>query len=138
MMNLREQARLRGTGPQAACHWSGEGGLPVPAVRVNARTVLIAPDTVAASAVPGGSAGRRGCRRRTERLTRAGRSKTPLLADRAPVTVAAERRDRLGRVNTGLAGAALAAHGRPAARNQTPNTMRRAAHDASLSTPGAA
>jgi hypothetical protein len=107
-------------------------------VRVNARAGLIAPDTVPASAVPGGPAGRRGCYRKTERLTWAGRSKTRLLADWAAITVTVvENRDRPGRVNTGLAGAALAAHGRPAARNQKPNTLRRAAHDAAPSTLGA-
>ena len=69
-VNLSEWARLQGTGPQTACRWSGDGGLPVAAVLVNARTVLVAPDAVLASAVPGGPAGSRGCHLMTRRLTR--------------------------------------------------------------------
>jgi putative resolvase len=44
-VNLTEWARLRGVHPQTAYRWFREGSLPVPAVRVNPRTVLVNPDT---------------------------------------------------------------------------------------------
>jgi hypothetical protein len=138
IVNLTERARLPSSGLQAACCGFGDGGLAVPAVRVDARAVLIAPDAVLASAVPGGPACRRGCHSRTGRLTRAGRSKTRLLADRAAVTVVAERRDRPGRVYTGQAGAALAAHGRRPGRDRAANALQCAARDVAPSRPGAA
>jgi putative resolvase len=138
VVNLTERARLRGTDRQTGYCWFGDGWLPVPAVRVDARTVLIAPDAVLALVVQGGPAGRRGCHRMTRRLTRAGRSKTRLLADRVPVTVVAERQDRPGRLNTGLAGAALAAHGRRLGRDRAANALRCAARHAGPSRPGAA
>lgn len=45
-----EWARLQGVHPQTAYRWFGEGTLPVPAVRVNSRSVLVSPD--AAAGVP--------------------------------------------------------------------------------------
>ena len=42
-MNLTEWARGQGVHPQTAYRWFREGTLPVPAVRVNARTVLVSP-----------------------------------------------------------------------------------------------
>jgi putative resolvase len=45
---------LQGVHPQTAYRWFREGTLPVPAVRVNSRSVLVAPDAVIASAAAGG------------------------------------------------------------------------------------
>jgi putative resolvase len=42
-VNLTEWARRQGIHPQTAYRWFREGTLPVPAVRVNQRTVLVAP-----------------------------------------------------------------------------------------------
>ena len=53
-MNLTEWARLQGVHPQTAYRWFREGTLPVPAVRVNSRSVLVAPDAVTAAAGEGG------------------------------------------------------------------------------------
>jgi putative resolvase len=44
---------LQGIHPQAAYRWFREGTLPVPAVRVNSRSVLVAPDAVTAPAQGG-------------------------------------------------------------------------------------
>ena len=52
-VNLTEWARLQGIHPQTAYRWFREGTLPVPAVRVNARSVLVAPDAVTAPAQGG-------------------------------------------------------------------------------------
>jgi len=49
-VNLAEWARVQGIRPQMACRWFGEGTLPVPAVRVNQRTVLVSPDVPAGPA----------------------------------------------------------------------------------------
>ena len=43
-MNLAEWARLQGVHPQTAYRWFRDGTLPVPAVRVNSRSVLVAPE----------------------------------------------------------------------------------------------
>jgi putative resolvase len=53
-VNLTEWARLQGIHPQTAYRWFREGTLPVPAVRVNSRSVLVAPDTALAAAGDGG------------------------------------------------------------------------------------
>jgi putative resolvase len=45
---------LQGIHPQTAYRWFREGTLPVPAVRVNSRSVLVAPDAVTAAAGDGG------------------------------------------------------------------------------------
>lgn len=142
-MNLTDWARLQGVHPQTACRWFREDRLPVPAVRVNARTVLVAPGAALAPAAEGGLGlyARVSSRdqkadlgRQVARLTgwaaQAGgmvvrveaevgsgmngaRSKARrLLADPAVAAVVVEHRDRLGRVNTELIEAALAAHGR--------------------------
>jgi len=52
-VNLTEWARAQGVHPQTAYRWFREAMLPVPAVRVNERTVLVSPDAPAGS----GSAG---------------------------------------------------------------------------------
>jgi putative resolvase len=45
---------LQGVHPQTAYRWFREGTLPVPAVRVNSRSVLVVPDAVTAAAGEGG------------------------------------------------------------------------------------
>ena len=50
-MNLTEWARAQGIHPQTAYRWFHAGTLPVPAVRVNRRTILVSPDA-ATKAVP--------------------------------------------------------------------------------------
>ena len=50
---MTEWARLQGLHPQTAYRWFREGKLPVPAVRVNSRSVLVAPDAALASARSG-------------------------------------------------------------------------------------
>jgi putative resolvase len=48
-VNLTEWARAQGVHPQTVYRWFREGTLPVPAVRVNERTVLVSPDVPAGS-----------------------------------------------------------------------------------------
>jgi putative resolvase len=137
-VNLTERARLQGLHPQTAYRWFGEDRLPVPAVRVIARTVLIGPDADLAPAVPGGSACLRGCHLMPWRLTWTGRSKVArLLADPAAVMVV-EHRDRLGRLTTEILGAALAAYGQRPPRNRAQKALRRAARHLGPSHPEAA
>ncbi len=141
-MNLTQWARLQGVHPQTAYRWFREGTLPVPAVRVNSRSVLVSPET--AMATPTTAFGlyarvsshdqKSDLDRQVARLStwaaQAGgqvvrveaeigsgmngsRSKVRrLLADPAVTTVVVEHRDRLGRMNTELVEAALSAHGR--------------------------
>lgn len=141
-MNLAEWARIQGVHPQTAYRWFREGTLPVPAVRVNQRTILVSPDApVGAEAQAFGlyarvsSHDQRGdLDRQLARLTRwaadaggqvvrvesevgsginGARTKVRrLLADPKVITVVVEHRDRLGRMNTGLVESALAADGR--------------------------
>jgi putative resolvase len=141
-VNLTEWARLQGIHPQTAYRWFRNGTLPVPAVRVNSRSVLVAPDAALAS--PAQAVGlyarvsshdqRDDLDRQLARLSgwaaQAGatvarveaevgsgmdgaRAKVRrLLADPKVQTVVVEHRDRLGRINTELIEAALSAHGR--------------------------
>jgi len=141
-VNLTQWARLQGVHPQTAYRWFREGTLPVPAVRVNSRSVLVSPE--AAMAIPTTAFGlyarvsshdqKSDLERQVARLStwaaQAGgqvvrveaeigsgmngsRSKVRrLLADPAVTTVVVEHRDRLGRMNTELVEAALSAHGR--------------------------
>lgn len=51
-MNLTEWARVQGVHPQTAYRWFREGTLPVPAVRVNQRTVLVSPDAAVSTEQP--------------------------------------------------------------------------------------
>jgi len=141
-VNLTEWARLQGLHPQTAYRWFREGKLPVPAVRVNSRSVLVAPDAALASARGGlglyarvSSHDQRGdLDRQVARLSawavKAGMPVTRveaevgsgmngarvkirrLLADPSVQAVVVEHRDRLGRMNTELVEAALGAHGR--------------------------
>ena len=54
-MNLTEWARQQGIRPQTAYRWFHAGTLPVPAVQVNQRTILVSPAT--ATAAPGAALG---------------------------------------------------------------------------------
>jgi len=142
-VNLTEWARAQGIHPQTAYRWFHAGTLPVPAVRVNQRTVLISPEA-ATKAVATEALGlyarvsshdqRGDLDRQVARLcewaAKAGhrvvrveaevgsgmngrRAKVRrLLSDPKVTTVVVEHRDRLGRMNTELVEAALAASGR--------------------------
>lgn len=46
-MNLAEWGRTQGVHPETAYRWFREGTLPVPAVRVNSRSVLVSPGWLA-------------------------------------------------------------------------------------------
>lgn len=127
--------------PQTAYRWFREGTLPVPAVRVGPRTVLVNPDVPVADARGVGLYARVSSHdqksdldRQMARLSRwaadagaavvrceaevgsgmnGSRTKVRrLLADPDVGTVVVEHRDRLGRMNTELVEAALAANGR--------------------------
>jgi putative resolvase len=141
-VNLTEWARAQGIHPQTAYRWFREGTLPVPAVRVNSRSVLVSPDTPAQSPVAAyglyarvsSHDQRDDLDRQVARLTawaagagghvvrveaevgpgmNGSRAKVRrLLADPKVTAVVVEHRDRLGRVNTELVESALAAHGR--------------------------
>jgi len=141
-VNLTDWARLQGLHPQTAYRWFREGKLPVPAVRVNSRSVLVAPDAALAPARGGlglyarvSSHDQRGdLDRQVARLTGwAAQAGAPvvrveaevgsgvngarakirrLLADPNVQAVVVEHRDRLGRMNTELVEAALSAYGR--------------------------
>ena len=141
-MNLTEWARAQGVHPQTAYRWFRLGTLPVPAVRVNSRSVLVSPDAALAKSTGGlglyarvsshdqkadlerqvsrlaewaANAGQRVVR--VEAEVGSGMSGTRakvgrLLADPLVTTVVVEHRDRLGRMNTEMVEAALSAHGR--------------------------
>ena len=141
-VNLTDWARAQGVHPQTAYRWFRLGTLPVPAVRVNSRSVLVSPDAVLAKSTGGlglyarvsshdqkadlerqvsrlaewaANAGERVVR--VEAEVGSGMSGTRakvrrLLADPLVTTVVVEHRDRLGRMNTEMVEAALSAHGR--------------------------
>lgn len=141
-MNLAEWARLQDVHPQTAYRWFREGVLPVPAVRVNQRTILVSPDAAVAQASAGfglyarvsshdqksdldrqvarltswaALAGGRVVRVEAEVGSGVNGARTRvrrLLADPKVTAVVVEHRDRLGRMNTELVEAALSAHGR--------------------------
>jgi putative resolvase len=128
--------------PQTAYRWFRNGTLPVPAVRVSERTILVAPEAIGAEApVALGQYARvsshdqrsdldRQVARLSEWAARTGnpvvrvevevgsgmngcRSKLRrLLADPRVTMVVVEHRDRLARMNAELVEAALSAHGR--------------------------
>jgi putative resolvase len=98
---------LQGIHPQTAYRWFGEGTPPVAAVRVNSRSVLVAPEAAVARAAGGLGL--------YARVSSHGQEADPgrqvaLLA--AWAAQARRRRDRLGRVNTELVEAGLSATGR--------------------------
>lgn len=138
-MNLKQWALANGVHPQTAYRWFRNGTLPVPAVRINQRTVLVMePPSVSAGVglyarvsshdqrddldrqiarLTQWSAGQRLTVVRVETEVGSGmngeRKKVRrLLADPEVSTVVVEHRDRLGRMNVGLVEAALSAHGR--------------------------
>ena len=141
-MNLTEWARVQGVHPQTAYRWFREGRLPVPAVRVNQRTVLVSPDAPAQSqplayglyarvsshdhkgdldrqvarlTAWAADAGGQVVRVEAEVGSGVNGSRTKvrrLLADPKVTVVVVEHRDRLGRMNSELVESALSAHGR--------------------------
>jgi putative resolvase len=141
-VNLTEWARAQGIHPQTAYRWFREGTLPVPAVRVNQRTVLVSQDApvsesasyfglyarvsshdqkadldrqVARLTAWAADAGGQVVRVEAEVASGMNGSRTKarrLLADPKVTAVVVEHRDRLGRMNTELVESALAAHGR--------------------------
>ena len=135
-MNLTEWARAQGVHPQTAYRWFREGTLPVPAVRVNQRTVLVNPDLgdtvvggvglyarvsshdqkadldrqVARLTAWAADAGGRVVRVEAEvgsGMNGARAKVRRLLADPKVTVVVVEHRDRLGRMNTELVESAL-------------------------------
>lgn len=53
-MHLTEWAKRQGIHPQTAYRWYREGTLPVPAVKVNQRSILVMPDTAVGGETVGG------------------------------------------------------------------------------------
>ena len=133
---------MQGVHPQTAYRWFREGTLPVPATRINSRSILVHPDrTVESQTSRFGLYARVSSHdqkadldRQVARLTdwasrsgfpvvrverevgsgmNGGRTKVRrLLADSNVTHVVVEHRDRLGRMNTELVEAALSASGR--------------------------
>jgi len=140
-VNLTEWARAQGIHVTTAYRWYREGVLPVPARKVG-RLILVSPGTVATSPQGGAGLYARvsshdqkaSLDRQVARLSAwAAQAGLPvvrveaevgsgvngarararrLLADPAAAVIVVEHRDRLGRMNTELVEAALAAHGR--------------------------
>jgi putative resolvase len=141
-VNLREWAIAQGVHPQTAYRWFREGTLPVPAVRVGPRTILVNPDAVTVPASGGvglyarvssrdqksdlerqvarlsawaATAGLRVVRVESEvgsGMNGARVKVRRLLADPDVQIVVVEHRDRLGRMNVELVEAAGSASGR--------------------------
>ena len=139
-MRLSEWARSQGVHPKTAYRWWKEGILPVPARQVSARMILVEeplhPDVggVGLYARVSSHDQKEDLDRQVSRLSEfaakaswkvvrveaevgSGMNGTRaklrrLLSDPKVTTVAVEHRDRLGRMNTELIEAALAAHGR--------------------------
>jgi putative resolvase len=140
-MLLADWARQQGIHPQTAYRWFRNGTLPVPATRVGPRTILVQPLLTTGPGLGAGLYARvsspdqradldrqlarlttwatgQGLRIvRSEREVGSGlngrRAKIRgLLADPAVAVIVVEHRDRLGRMNTELVEATLAAHGR--------------------------
>jgi putative resolvase len=124
-VNLTEWARAHDVHPQTAYRWFRQGTLPVPAVRVGPRTILVNPQ--APPATQAGGVGlyarvsshdqRADLERQVETEVGSGtngaRSKVRrLLADPTVTIIVVEHRDRLARMNAELVEAALSAHGR--------------------------
>lgn len=133
---------LQGVHPQTAYRWFREGALPVPAERVGPRTILVHPQRVTERTGAGVALYARvsshdqeeDLHRQVARLSEwaattglrvvrvesevgsgmSGRRAklSRLLSDPEVTVVVVEHRDRLGRMNTELVEAALAAHGR--------------------------
>jgi hypothetical protein len=135
-VNLTERARLQGLHPQTAYRWFGEDRLPVPAVRVIARTALIGPDADLAPTV-----------RKIGLYARVSSHDQEADLDRQVEGGPAPRGPGRGHcggapgpargMNTLLVKAALAAHRRRPARNRAANARRCAVRDVAPSTPGA-
>lgn len=139
-MNLKQWAEANGVHPQTAYRWFRDGTLPVPAVRVNERTVLVQTEELRRAEGIGLYARvsshdqKSDLDRQVARLTDwAAATGSPivrveaevgsgmngnrrkvrrLLSDPSVTSVVVEHRDRLGRMNVELVEASLAAHGR--------------------------
>lgn len=140
-MNLTEWARRQGIHPQTAYRWFRDGTLPVPAVRINSRSVLVSPDAPARAPTAFGLYARVSSHDQKDDLDRqvarlaswaadaggqvvrveaevgsavnGSRPKVRrMLADPKVTAVVVEHRDRLGQMNSELVEAALSAHGR--------------------------
>ena len=141
-MNLTGWARAQDVHPQTASRWFREGSLPVPAVRIKSRHVLVAPDAASGDAAMslGHCAGvsshdqRADLYRRVAELSEWAAKTGPavarieggvgsgmngprsqprrMLADPRVTTVVVEHSDRLARMNAELVEAALTAQGR--------------------------
>ena len=141
-MTLKQWAIAQGVHPQTAYRWFREGRLPIPAVRVGTRTILVNPEALAPSGLRGvgiyarvSSHDQRGdLVRQVARLREAAtgfelpvvrvesevgsglsgdrRKLCRLLADPQVEVVLVERRDRLCRFGVEYVEAALAASGR--------------------------
>ena len=139
-MNLKQWAEANGVHPQTAYRWFRNGTLPVPAVRVNQRTVLVQTEAldrgegIGLYARVSSHDQKPDLQRQVARLiewaqttgaavvrveSEVGsgmngnrRKVRRLLANPDVTTVVVEHRDRLGRMNVELVEAALAAHGR--------------------------
>lgn len=140
-MRLREWAENQGVHYQTAWRWFREGTLPVPAVQTPSGTILVEVERPASTSEALGLYARvsshdhkvdldRQMARLTEWAAKAGqpvvgveaevgsgmngtrRKVRRLLADPKVTTLVVEHRDRLGRMNTELVEAALAASGR--------------------------
>ncbi len=142
LVHLTEWARRQGVHPRTGYWWFRNGTLPVPAVGVNQRTVLVAPAAIGAEAPVAlglyarvsSHDQRSGLDRRVARLRGwAARTGNPvvgvevavgsgmngcrlrlrrLLAGPGVTMVVVEHRDRLARMNAELVEAARSAHGR--------------------------
>lgn len=109
-MKLTEWARASGVHPETAYRWWREGILPVPARKVGPRTILV--DTAVGDSVGAvGLYARVSSHDQREDPERQVARISDWAAKRVSVVVV-EHRDRLGRMNTELVEAALAAAGR--------------------------
>ena len=141
-VKLKEWAELQGVHPQTAYRWFREGTLPVPATRINSRSIMVHPERTSESPQTAfGIYARvsshdqkadldRQVARMTEWASRSGfpvvrveaevgsgmngsrRKVKRLLSDPTITHIIVEHRDRLGRMNTELVEAALAASNR--------------------------
>ena len=138
-MKLSDWARANGVHPKTAYHWYRNGTLPVPARQINARVILVDVEQPSSDGVDlyarvsshdqradldrqvarlsewAARGGQRVVRIESEVGSGMNGSRPKirrLLSDKEVRTIVVEHRDRLGRMNTELVEAALAASGR--------------------------
>jgi len=124
-VNLTERARLQGIHPQTAYRWFREGTLPVPAVRVSSRPVLVAPDAVIAPAQGG-----------TGLYARVSSHDQRAGLDRQVARLTADD-DLVRDVTEVLTSFCARRYGRRSARNRAEKALRCAARDTSPASPQA-